>query len=676
MEKPKGFVKQNRNNIPASLAEEKRFFIKDSVNKNDNPQGWNEPENQMALDEVPENKHFGFVLSESQVLIDFDHAFDDSGRLFPEVERAYKRIHDCADTYTEISCSGKGLHLIIDLDDYADAFESITNDYEHIITPTMDIEAYKELSKEEKDKTPKIELFYRTAGRYVFLTGNNKKTIEVARNEEAAAIFTCCLKMVAECHAGSKTTKADKTNQNSADEHTVQQVKEWLNYINSDDREIWIRTGMACFNGGIPFEVWDEWSRKSSKYNDGKDEPTEKKWKGFSKSKSMWNIGTICTLAKEGGWHGQKEKKEEQQADNKQRFDVQLVSGRDLQKMDLPPIIYPIENMIPQGYTVGSAPFKYGKSWLALEMCLAIAQGADFLGQKTTKGASVYLALEDCDRFAKERLNMVLNGAEAPEGFYYIYENVPTLDDGFIAYLNQLYSMVPDIKLVVIDVLAIIEYQAKRGETAYKCDYRTGTALKQWADDHNTSVLAITHTTKMVHPNDIFMNTTGTSGVTGSADAILTIAKENRTDKDAVLAITGRRVREKYFKVHLKDGYIWETEGEVDPKTMKVDAEKQEKEARLYEYKTSEIRKAVLKIANAEDQKEMSSRDILDKARKHDIYLMCEPKELGSFITKYQNYFFNEDGIKVFIQKRGTASNIYKFVVWEKADEEVQNMFG
>ena len=216
----------------------------------------------------------------------------------------------------------------------------------------------------------------------------------------------------------------------------------------------------------------------------------------------------------------------------------------------------------------------------------------------------------------------------------------------------------------------MIEYQLKRGETAYKCDYRTGTALKQWADDHNTSVLAITHTTKMIHPNDVFMNTTGTSGVTGSADAILTIAKEKRTDKDAVLAITGRRVREKYFKVHLKDGYIWETEGEVDPDTMKADTVKQEQEARLYEYRTSEIRKAIIKIVNLEGNFEATSREIINKAREHDIFLLCEAMELGGFICKYQNYFFTEDCIKVFTQKRGTASNAYKFIKWDEVSEE------
>lgn len=361
--------------------------------------------------------------------------------------------------------------------------------------------------------------------------------------------------------------------------------------------------------------------------------------------------------------------KEETENTAARHFDLGYITGKNLQKKNLPDIIYPVENMIPQGYIVGSAPFKYGKSWFALEMCISIAEGSRFLGQKTTKGAAVYLALEDCDKFAQERLNMALMGAEAPDNLYLIFNNVPTLDDGLIDYLNQLYEEIPDIKLVVIDILGLIEHQAKRGESAYKCDYRTGTALKKWADDHETSVLAITHTTKMVHPNDVFMNTTGTSGVTGSADAILTIAKENRTDKDAILAITGRRIREKYFKVHLKDGYLWETEGEVNPETMRVDSAKNEQAERLAEYTSSDIKRAIIKIADSGIQEELSARDIIDKARDQDIHLLSTPKEIGGFICKFQNFLFVEDRIKVYIRKRGTASNVYKFIVWDQVDE-------
>lgn len=165
-------MKQIRENLPPSIAEQRRFFALNGKNKNNTPTGWNTPENWLTLDEITENKVFGYVLTDTQALIDFDHAFNDQGKMYPEVQKAYERLKACGDTYTELSQSGKGLHMIIDLGDYADNFESISNGSEHIITPTMPVEEYQKLSKPEKDKTPKIELFYRTAGRYVYLTGN------------------------------------------------------------------------------------------------------------------------------------------------------------------------------------------------------------------------------------------------------------------------------------------------------------------------------------------------------------------------------------------------------------------------------------------------------------------------------------------------------------------------
>ncbi len=166
------FKKQNRDNLPIGIKEEKRFFQMYATRKNATPKGWNDPDTWLELEDIPDDKPFGYVLTDSQLLIDFDHIFDDNGNMDAEVRKVYERIRACGDTYTELSMSGKGLHMIVDLGDYADCFQPIVNDDDHIITPTMPIDAYKALTKEEKDNTPKVELFYNLKGKYVFLTGD------------------------------------------------------------------------------------------------------------------------------------------------------------------------------------------------------------------------------------------------------------------------------------------------------------------------------------------------------------------------------------------------------------------------------------------------------------------------------------------------------------------------
>jgi len=462
----------------------------------------------------------------------------------------------------------------------------------------------------------------------------------------------------------------------TSDDEWAELLTDALNHIPCGDTQYneWISIEAALKNEGLDFSVWDQWSATDPARYDP--EQCEKLWE--RSVKTGLNGGYIIALAKQHGFKLPKikEKKESSDMEENTHFEVNLVSGRELQKMNLPPIKYTVERMIPEGYTIMSAPFKYGKSWYALELCLAVAEGADFLGMKTTRGAAVYIALEDCDKYAQERLNLVLNGRESPEGFYYIYDykNVPTLDNGFIGYLDvmadNIREMGQELRLVVVDVLAKVQYHSKKNELGYNSDYRTGSALKQWADEHQVSIMAITHTTKAKN-EDIFMNTTGSNGVTASADAIITIDKEKRTSKEGLLAITGRRVRESYHQVTL-NGFIWENLGECDPESMKVDKEKREQEARRTAYLESNIRKAIKALADRYSGERFRARQIIDRARDIGIILTEDAKEVGGFICKNQNLIIKEDNVKTDIINNGQASHLYRFSVWEPCNDFIE----
>lgn len=348
------------------------------------------------------------------------------------------------------------------------------------------------------------------------------------------------------------------------------------------------------------------------------------------------------------------------QKEIKTEMRINLTSAAELFEKDLPPIKYAVENMIPEGETVLSAPFKSGKSWMMIQMCLAVAKGEKFLGFNTNKGTAVYLALEDCDKFAQERLRMI--SKEAPNNFFYSF-TASTLDTGLLEELEYISSKFDDLRLIVIDTLAFVEYSAKRGESAYKCDYRTGSALKQWADSKGVSVVVVTHTTKLVHPEDVFSNTSGTNGVTAAADSIITISKEKRTDKTAVLAITGRRIRESFHNIQMDDNCVWQNLGITSPD----DKENRKAEEEMNAFRTSDIRKAVLKIVEKDNFKG-KAKDLKEKAEEFGIYLLDDAKTIGGFMHKYQNYFIRYENIKVSIINNGNAPKIYKLQAWEPAE--------
>ncbi|MGC3938752.1 DUF5906 domain-containing protein [Roseobacter sp. EG26] len=81
------------------------------------------------------------------------------------------------------------------------------------------------------------------------------------------------------------------------------EFREALKFIDADDREIWIKVAFAGKNslGAAAFEIWDEWSKSSAKY-DGYEKSVET-WGGLEPDGSL-TIGTVFQLAKDGGWEG------------------------------------------------------------------------------------------------------------------------------------------------------------------------------------------------------------------------------------------------------------------------------------------------------------------------------------------------------------------------------------
>ena len=75
--------------------------------------------------------------------------------------------------------------------------------------------------------------------------------------------------------------------------------------------------------------------------------------------------------------------------------DLNLYTMQTLFEQPLEPIDFLVDGLFAQGlYILGGSP-KVGKSWLALQLCLAVCTGTPFLGRKTQQGEVLYLALED-----------------------------------------------------------------------------------------------------------------------------------------------------------------------------------------------------------------------------------------------------------------------------------------
>ena len=303
-----------------------------------------------------------------------------------------------------------------------------------------------------------------------------------------------------------------------------------------------------------------------------------------------------------------------------------------LQAMKLaePPCI--IEGIVPEGYTVMSAPRKIGKSWLANQMCYAVATGGKVLGRQAIKGTAIYVTLEETRQMTASRQRKTWGEKPAPSNLIYIHK-CRGIEDGFIDELDRFITEqgIEDVRLVVIDVLALIDGAIQKGEDAYHKDYRIGSTLKEWTKDKHVGLVAITHTSKK-KSEDVYDDTMGTGGVTGSADALITIRKKGRNT--ATMSVIGRSLPEIDIDMRLEE-CIWVTEGR--------------------DYQLSPLFDAVLRTAEESEGVKVTASDIQSA---YDINESA--KAIGEYLIKYKEEFLRHN-IEITIISNGKGSKYYRF---------------
>lgn len=86
----------------------------------------------------------------------------------------------------------------------------------------------------------------------------------------------------------------------------LNEVQDALLYIPSDDYDLWVSIGKACYSlGNAGFSLWDTWSRGSSKYNQAE---MPAKWQSFS-SGAQYQAAFIFDTAARYGWNNPKKGK-------------------------------------------------------------------------------------------------------------------------------------------------------------------------------------------------------------------------------------------------------------------------------------------------------------------------------------------------------------------------------
>lgn len=335
---------------------------------------------------------------------------------------------------------------------------------------------------------------------------------------------------------------------------------------------------------------------------------------------------------------------------------IRAVTAAELDKMDIPPIEWLINEILPIGLSMIGAPSKYYKSYMALGMCMAICNGEKFLDFDTNKHACLYLDLESTKRRPKNRLDQISMFKNKPDNLYIITgdDDPGRIGDGFEQQIEYQLEQHPDIKLVVVDVFQMIRQPAKRNQSGYDRDYDDFKILKQIADKHGIGILLIHHTRKMKDPSDVFNELSGSVGVMGALDCAWVITKDDRFSDEGTLHITGRDMESRKLKMKFsKKTFFWTCLGtEEDVEAQRLSAE----------YEQSPIVETIKKLVNqGNGHWEGSASDIKEASKYLSWEIYEDVRKIGSLINRYEP-LLHFDGIDFQI-KRDKKSRKYIFNV-------------
>lgn len=222
---------------------------------------------------------------------------------------------------------------------------------------------------------------------------------------------------------------------------------------------------------------------------------------------------------------------------NTNLIDRKKFTGKELAEMDLKPIGFVVEDLLSVGVHMLAGSPKVGKSWLALWLCLCVANGLDIWGFKCRKGHVLYMCLEDGPTRIKQRLSEL---PEASADNITFWTDAGCTGEVFEKELEKFLKENPDTKMVVVDTFQKVRGTSSEGHL-YAADYKEVSRLKSVADKYQIALVLIHHVRKLASDDPQNM-ISGTNGIAGAADSTFVLLKHKREESVATLHCNGRDI--------------------------------------------------------------------------------------------------------------------------------------
>ena len=301
-----------------------------------------------------------------------------------------------------------------------------------------------------------------------------------------------------------------------------------------------------------------------------------------------------------------------------------------------------IEDMVPVGLTLIAGLPKIGKSWMILQLGMAIAKGEPFLGKQTEKCEVLYYCLDDAER--RLQIRVAGKGVEPNDNFMYCTD-AKTLGTGFLGDLKTELEAHPNIRVVIIDTLQKIrdfEGGTSNGNM-YSKDDKELTALKKLAYKKDIAVVAVHHTTKNEDDEHPLRNIQGSSGVTGAADSILKLQR-NIEQTDGTLLVVSRDAPEYKMNLRFKD-----TEWSL------LSIESQEE---IFENSVPDVVKRIAEFIRGKETWKGTMSELCNEIGETEM----KPNKVSGLITKFYGSYLVPNGVTFeTLRKSENRLRLWKF---------------
>lgn len=389
----------------------------------------------------------GFVIPPGMVGVDLDNVKDKKGNWNLDAQLVLASL----DTYCEVSPSGEGLKFL--------CYGSLDG----------------KLKREDASRG--VEMFDGNAARFFTITGRVIDDDHRAMGHSLRAIHNI------QASISDPITNLEYDEIDTGDQFAeAKELATWVSEDQMDDYASWLRLGMAIHassNGSDEgMQLWDQVSRKNSKYEEG---ACELKWDSFKERKArLVTIGSLRSMAKENGYR-------------QDQYRTLAVPASDFCLHDIHRE-YVVEDFLADNepMVIGGAS-KSLKTTVALDLAISIATGTPFVGQFKVPVARrvLFVSGESGETTTQETLKQICKGRDIGTdqlSQLHIGFHLPKLDDP--ACVDDLMKELKekDIGICVIDPL----YRSLRAGNDASNVYSMGEKLELIAEKlHRAGVLCV-----------------------------------------------------------------------------------------------------------------------------------------------------------------------------------------